>query len=75
MPEMGGLEATAALREREKGTGRHLPVIAMTAEAMKGDEERCRRAGMDGYLAKPIKSSLLLAAIDEVCSEPIEEVA
>ena len=75
MPEMDGLEATAALREREKGTGRHLPVIAMTAEAMKGDEERCRRAGMDGYLAKPIKSSLLLAAIDEACSEPIEELA
>jgi signal transduction histidine kinase/DNA-binding response OmpR family regulator len=68
MPEMGGLEATAALREREKRTGQHLPVVAMTAEAMQGDEERCRRAGMDGYLAKPIKSSLLFAAIDQACS-------
>ena len=75
MPEMGGLEATAAIREKEKVTGRHLPVIAMTAEAMKGDEERCRRAGMDGYVAKPIKSSVLFAAIDEACSAPAEEMA
>ena len=75
MPEMGGLEATVAIREREKSTGQHVPVIALTAEAMKGDEERCRQAGMDGYVAKPIKSSLLFAAIDQARSAPVDAVA
>ncbi len=57
MPEMDGLEATTVLREREKrkGDGIHQPVIALTAHAMKGDQERCQVAGMDGYLAKPIR--------------------
>jgi two-component system, sensor histidine kinase and response regulator len=56
MPEMDGLQATAALREkeREKGSGIHQPVIALTARVMKGDEERCLAAGMDGFLTKPI---------------------
>ena len=54
MPEMDGLEATIAVREKEKSTGLHQPVIAMTALAMKGDRERCLAAGMDGYLSKPI---------------------
>jgi CheY-like chemotaxis protein len=56
MPEMDGLQATVALREKEKdkGDGFHQPVIALTAHAMKGDQERCLTAGMDGYLTKPI---------------------
>jgi PAS domain S-box-containing protein len=61
MPEMDGLEATALLREKEKrdGKGAHQPVVALTAHAVKGDEERCRRAGMDGYLVKPIRTQEL----------------
>ena len=59
MPEMNGFEATAALREKENGTNAHLPVIALTAHAMKGDEQRCLSAGMDDYLSKPIRSEEL----------------
>ena len=59
MPEMDGFEATAAIRERENGTGVHLPVVALTAHAIKGDEERCRAAGMDAYLPKPIRARQL----------------
>ena len=55
MPEMDGLEATAKLREMERHTARHQPVVALTARAMKGDLEHCMSAGMDGYLAKPIR--------------------
>jgi PAS domain S-box-containing protein len=55
MPEMGGLEATAVIREQEKGRETHQPVIALTAHAMTGDRERCLDAGMDGYLSKPIR--------------------
>jgi CheY-like chemotaxis protein/HPt (histidine-containing phosphotransfer) domain-containing protein len=64
MPELDGLEATARLRRREQGTGRHVPVIAMTAHAMKGDRERCLAAGMDGYVAKPIRPQELFEAIE-----------
>jgi signal transduction histidine kinase/CheY-like chemotaxis protein len=63
MPELDGLEATAALRRKERATGTHVPVIAMTAHAMKGDRERCLQAGMDGYVSKPIQPQELWEAI------------
>lgn len=64
MPVLGGLEATAAIRRREQGTGRHIPIIAMTAHALAGDRERCLEAGMDDYVAKPIRARDLFAAVE-----------
>ena len=66
MPEMDGLEATTAIRERERGTQRHVPIVALTAHAMKGDAEKCLAAGMDGYLAKPLQLRELTDAIARV---------
>ena len=75
MPEMDGFEAAAAIREREKSTGGHIPIIAMTAHALKGDQERCLAAGMDAYVSKPIRTSELFGTIErtlERCPE-VEE--
>jgi len=66
MPIMDGFEATAAIRERERPAGKHTPIIAMTAHALKGYEERCLSAGMDGYVSKPIRTAELVATIERV---------
>ena len=68
MPHMGGLEATAEIRRREQATGRHLPIIAMTAHAMKGDREQCLAAGMDAYVAKPIQTDELFQTLESFAS-------
>jgi two-component system sensor histidine kinase/response regulator len=64
MPEMNGMEATARIREKEKITGRHQPIVALTAHAMKGDQELCLAGGMDGYLAQPIRAQELDQILD-----------
>jgi PAS domain S-box-containing protein len=64
MPEMGGFEATQAIRAREATSGGHLPIVALTAHAMQGDRERCLEAGMDGYLSKPIDVNELTATVE-----------
>ncbi len=66
MPQMGGIEATQAIRKLEEGTGAHLPIIAVTARAIKGTEEECLEAGMDGYVTKPVRIEPLLQEIDRV---------
>jgi CheY-like chemotaxis protein len=65
MPVMGGMDATKVIREQEKATGGRVPIIAMTAYAMKGDREKCLEAGMDGYVTKPIQTRALFGAIEE----------
>ncbi len=66
MPEMDGLSTTATIRTRERDTGAHIPIVAMTAHAMKGDRERCFAAGMDAYVAKPLRQQQLYDVIDDV---------
>jgi two-component system sensor histidine kinase/response regulator len=66
MPIMDGLEATEKIRAREKKTGLHLPIVAMTANAFEEDRERCLRAGMDGYIAKPVTSEAIKIEIARV---------
>lgn len=65
MPEMDGLEATRVIRNKERLSGKHTPIIAMTASAMKGDRSRCLDAGMDSYLSKPIDPQLLWKVIED----------
>jgi CheY-like chemotaxis protein len=65
MPEMDGFQATAAIREKEKGSGDRVPIVALTANAMRGDGERCLAQGMDAYLAKPFR----IADLDRVLGE------
>jgi anti-anti-sigma factor len=68
MPEMDGLEATGAIRQRELTTGLHVPIVAMTAHAMTGDRERCLQAGMDEYVSKPLRPDELVEAVDAAIS-------
>jgi len=70
MPEMDSLEAAAAIRNREKGSGNHVPILAMTAHAMRGDKEKCLASGMDGYVSKPIRPAELFAEIDKWVTSP-----
>ncbi|MBZ5542911.1 MAG: PAS domain S-box protein [Acidobacteriia bacterium] len=69
MPELDGFEATAQIRERERSSGQHIPIIAMTAHAMKGDRERCLAAGMDAYVSKPVHIPELLTTIESLMPE------
>src|SRR4029078_2648455 len=72
MPVMDGFEATAEIRAREKTSGGHLRIIAMTAHAMAGDRDRCLRAGMDAYVSNPLNPRLLCAVVEqeEVATSP-----
>jgi two-component system sensor histidine kinase/response regulator len=71
MPEMGGFEATAKIRESEHGRGTHVPIVAMTAHAMSGDRERCLAAGMDGYISKPIRALALTEVVERYRHQPV----
>jgi CheY-like chemotaxis protein len=75
MPEMCGIDATRALREREKCTGGHVPIVALTAHAILGDRERCLEAGMDDYLAKPIDPERLFALLEAIGSPATDSEA
>jgi CheY-like chemotaxis protein len=77
MPEMDGYQATEEIRKREEDSGSHIPIIAMTANAMKGDRERCLEAGMDDYVAKPVRSRELFSVLEKfgpakVANQPAE---
>lgn len=65
MPEMDGIEATAAIRAQEAGQRRRIPIIALTAHALNGDREYCLERGMDGYVTKPIRAELLYQAMED----------
>jgi len=71
MPGMDGLQTAVAIRERERSTGRHIPILAMTAHAMNRDREKCLQAGMDAYVSKPVSPGELYRAIDELLNRPV----
>jgi two-component system sensor histidine kinase/response regulator len=75
MPVMDGFQATARIRELELGSGHSLPIVAMTAHALKGDRERCLAAGMNEYVAKPLRRSELYAAIDAAMNQVLDHVS
>jgi two-component system sensor histidine kinase/response regulator len=66
MPQMDGFEATALIREKERQTGKHIPIVALTAHAMSTDREHCLRAGMDDYISKPIRAKELIEKLDRL---------
>jgi CheY-like chemotaxis protein len=69
MPVMGGFEATSSIRLSERTTPSHLPIIAMTAHAMKGDRERCLAAGMDEYMSKPLSPVVLYEVVERISGQ------
>ncbi len=69
MPEMDGLEATITIRAREKTTGTHIPIIAITANAMSGDRDKCLAAGMDDYISKPVDIAKLYEALNRLTAQ------
>ncbi|MBY0515038.1 MAG: response regulator [Gemmataceae bacterium] len=73
MPEMDGLEATRRVRQQEVGTGKRVPIVAMTAHAMKGDRERCLTAGMDDYVSKPVQRAELLRVVEWAAAGPFRD--
>jgi two-component system, sensor histidine kinase and response regulator len=75
MPEMDGFEAVACIRSEERGSGAHIPIVAMTAHALVGDQQRCLAAGMDGYISKPLDSVSLLAAMDAAVGRVAGDIA
>ena len=75
MPEMDGFESTAAIRGHERETGNHLPIVAMTAHAMPGDRERCLAAGMDSYIAKPLKAAELIELLEKFADATQQEAS
>src|SRR5262249_35445570 len=75
MPEMDGFQATEAIRHKEQATGEHIPIVAMTAHAMKGDREHCLKAGMDDYLSKPIQSKDLYEKVEGIAASGTDSIA
>jgi DNA-binding response OmpR family regulator len=73
LPEIDGFEATERIREREKANGGHIPIVAMTAHAMKGDRERCLAAGMDSYISKPIRAQELFSVIQNLANRSLDK--